>query len=87
MDEPDRWEMTVFLLDAAPEDTCTVDLTPRHCRKFKPAPGRKFTWTNTFLSGGRQPARGTVQADKHGLVTLRQITVTKGKNRIVIRKP
>ncbi|KPK82703.1 MAG: hypothetical protein AMJ81_09465 [Phycisphaerae bacterium SM23_33] len=57
VDAPDRWEMAVWLAGpdlrgrgGAPEDACTVDVTPRRCRKFQAAPGQKFKWTNTLLA-------------------------------------
>jgi len=88
VDQPDRWEMTAWIVGACPDDRCTVDVTPRHCKRFKAKPGSKWSWTNTADDGkGKVIGRGTVTADKWGLVTLKQITVTKGKNRIVIRKP
>ncbi|KKL63991.1 hypothetical protein LCGC14_2169590, partial [marine sediment metagenome] len=98
VDEPDRWEMTVILDASAPLDECRVDLTPRKCQKFKPAPGTKFKWTVTTLPPvskkkdksaekpppGRLLVTATKQADKHGLVTIRQMPILKGRQRVVI---
>jgi len=78
--------MTVWVVAACPENACAVDVTPRHCKAFKPKPGRKFKWTNTSLAGGKVVATGTVAADKWGLVTLKQLSIDKGKNRISIVK-
>ncbi len=50
VDEPARWEMTVYLGEKAPLGECTVDLTPRRCRKFKATKGQKFAYTNTLLA-------------------------------------
>ncbi len=86
VDTPGRWEMTVYLVASCPEPACKVDLTPRHRKAFHPAPGQKLAWTNTSLADEKPAGAGTVEADKWGLVTLKQITVTKGRNRIVIRK-
>jgi hypothetical protein len=86
VDEADRWEMTVLLVPASPADACTVDLTPRHCRNFKPRPGQKFAWTSTSLADNTVVGRGTVEAGKWGLTTLRRISVTRAKTRIVIRR-
>jgi len=93
VDEPDRWEMTVYLYDGdrhgrgkAPADACTVDVTPRRCQKFAAKAGQKFTWTNTSVKDNKQVAAGTAEADKWGLVTVPKVIVTKGKNRIVIRR-
>jgi len=84
VDAKDRWEMTVYLVPSSPEDTCTVDVTPRQCRAFKAKPGQTFSWTNTSVKDSEVLGRGDVQADKFGLVTLKQTAVTKGRNRISI---
>jgi len=84
VDEKDRWEMTVRVISSCPEEACTVDITPRHCRNFRPAPGKKFKWTNTSLQHGELIKSGQVTADKWGLVTLKAVSVDKGRNRIVI---
>ena len=84
-DEPDTWEMTVFLTlgkGGAPADACTVNITPRRCQKFQAKPGMKFKWTNHFVKGMRPAQRGTAVADKHGLVTMKKVIVTKGPSRI-----
>jgi len=83
VDRPGRWEMTVYLVPSCPDERCTVDVTPRHCKAFKPKPGTTVRWTNTPAGGGKA-TWGTVKVDKYGLVTLKQTAVTKGKNRIVI---
>ncbi len=86
VDEKDRWEMTVYLVDGAPKDECTVDLTPRRLQRFKVKPGERFNWSNTFLEQKRQIVFGTVKADKWGLVTLEKLSVSKGKNRIRVSR-
>jgi hypothetical protein len=93
VDLPDRWEMTVYLdpgdpvreRPGAPADSSTVDLTPRRCRRFEARPGERLQWTNTFLSEGRE-ASGWTAADRWGLVTVEGLVVTKGRNRIGLRK-
>ena len=85
VDRPGRWEMTVYLHSSAPLASCKVDLTPRHCQKFKSKAGQKFSFANTAgPSGGKTVDSGVVTADKHGHVTLKQITVGKARNRVVI---
>ncbi len=86
VDERGRWEMTVYVTDDCRRDTCTVDLTPRHCRRFKPRPGERFAWTNTSLANQKQVQSGTLTADEWGLVTIEKLRVTKGKHRIQIVK-
>jgi hypothetical protein len=91
VDEKDAWAMTVYLSKGdrrgrgkAPKDTCTVDVTPRRCRAFRPKPGDAFTWRNTAAGTGKVVQSGTVKADRWGLVTLKEVTVTKAKNRLRI---
>jgi hypothetical protein len=95
VDRPDRWEMTVYLIggekgarpaQTAPLNACTADVTPRRCRKFKAAPGEKFTWTNSTLANNKEIQKGTAVADQFGLVTAEKIIITKGKNRLVIER-
>ena len=95
VDKPGRFEMTVVLHASARLDRCGVDFTPRHCRRFKPKPGEKFTWTITPLPAkargdkavsqpAGKPTTGRAVADKSGLVTLKQIVLLKGRSRVVI---
>ena len=86
VDQPDSWEMTVGLVDKAPKDRCTVSITPRRLQKLKPERGEKFRWTNTPVGSDKAIQSGEVAADDFRLLTIPQVTVTKGKNRIVIRK-
>jgi len=78
--------MTVYLVSSCPEDACTVDVTPRHCKQFKPTPGDKLTWTSTDAKTGKVVQSGTIAADRWGLVTLKELRVTKNRNRLVIQK-
>jgi hypothetical protein len=84
VDAKGRWEMTVWVIPSCPEASCTVDITPRHCKEFKPAKGQKFKWTNTPAGSDKPIQSGEVTADEHGLVTVPAIRVGKGKNRIAI---
>ena len=92
VDEPGLYEITVWLWggdsrgrDPAPRETCTVDLTPRRCRRFKPEPGTRFAWMNLDLRSGKAVQTGRVPADEHGLVTVKGLIVTKGRHRIVLK--
>ena len=80
VDEVGKWEMTVILKASAPKETCTVDLTPRRCQAFKTPKGNSFAYEVT----GVETTKGTVVADEHGLLTLKQITLAKGDNRVKI---
>ena len=82
VDTPARWEMTIALTEKAPEDKCTVDITPRRLQQFKSPPMQKFRWNNS--SGEGEVQSGEVTADKWGLLTLKGIIITKSGNRITI---
>ena len=95
-DEPTRWEVTIWLHDSAPLPECTVDLTPQWCQKLKAKAGQQFAWTHTLLAQAEKdkPERtaqaqvvqsGVATADRHGLVTIEKLRVTKGRYRIAIR--
>jgi len=86
VDTPDRWEMTVGLVDRAPQDSCTVDLTPRRVQRFKPQPGSQVRWTNRSLAAASDAFSGTALVDKLGLVTLPAVRIGKGKNRIILSR-
>lgn len=85
VDEPGRWEMTVTLDAKAPKDACTVDLTPRRVQKFKTPQGMQCSYAVTDAQTAKEVAKGTVVADEYGLVTLPQIPLVKGRNRIAIQ--
>ena len=85
VDTVQRWELTVAIIDKAPEEFCLVDITPRRLQQFKPAPFENYLWENIDNATGKIIESGQVTADSNGIVTLPQVKVTKNTNRIVIR--
>lgn len=86
VDTPQQWALTAGLTDGAPKDDCTVDITPRRLQQFKVSPGSQVKWEERDFLSGSIMASGSVTSDKNGIITLPQITVTKGKNRILLSK-
>lgn len=86
VDRADRWEMTLGLIDKAPKDACTVDVTPRRCQQFKLKPGQRVKWTVAPPGEGTTAQSGEAAADRWGLVTLRGVRVGKGKSRVRIER-
>ncbi len=84
-DQPDRWEMPIYLDGSAPLPECTVDLTPRRCQKFRIQPGAGFEWENADPAG-KVVGSGQGKADEFGLATIRGLKITKGKHRIRIHR-
>jgi len=93
VDKPGAWAVTVWLTGpdghgeyGAPANQATTDVTPRRCRQFKPAPGAEFHWTSTRLADGKVLQSGTATADRWGLVTLKNVQISREKHRIEIAK-
>lgn len=86
VDTDDAWEMTLLLKVGAPQDSCTVSLTPRRCQRFRPQAGEWLTWTNTSARGGGRIGSGEVVVDRWGLVTIERLVVDKGGNRIAVKR-
>lgn len=86
VDTESSWEMTVGLMDASPEDTCLVDITPRRLQTFKPAIGSEVVYENYDVDTGELIDSGTVIVDVYGLITIPQTTVGKTMNRIIVKK-
>ncbi len=81
------WQMTILLVGASPDAQASVDVTPRRCQAFRPAPGTPVQWTNTQVTTGIVVQSGSAVVDQWGLITLPQMTVSKAKNRIAIAVP
>jgi hypothetical protein len=75
--------MTVLLADSAPADSCTVDLTPRRLQRFKTPPDARFRY-RVLRPDQSLAAPGEAAADASHLLTLVQIPLAKGANRVVI---
>ena len=86
VDSATAWEMTVWLVGTCPDDSCTVDVTPRHCKRFRPRAGERFNWTGRSAGDGKLVGSGTVTADKWRLVTAPNVSVSKGRTRIRIER-
>jgi pimeloyl-ACP methyl ester carboxylesterase len=77
VDTPTRWETTLKLTPSAPQNDCTVDVTPRRLQAFRAIKGEKIRWS---VEGG---ARGEITAD---LITVPAVRVTKSGARLRIAK-
>jgi hypothetical protein len=86
VDQPLVWEMTIGLIEQAPERTATVNVTPRRCQQFRLKPGERVTWTNTPSGRERPVQSGEAVADQWGLVTLERVLTGKSRNRLRISR-
>lgn len=86
VDRPDRWEMTVGLVEQAPQDECTVHITPRRLQQFHPKSGEHLRWNNRSIHDERTIQSGEARVDEYGLVTLEHVRVTQDRHRIVISR-
>jgi len=87
VDRAERWEMTVSLIEQAPSDECTVNITPRRRQQFRPRPGQPVKWTSTSLGGKGQVQTGQATVDEHGLITLEDVRLGKNGNRLTAVGP
>lgn len=85
VDEPTRWSVEISIVDRAPRQKATVDVTPRRLQRFRLRAGDRVAWTN--VSGRDVVQSGEVVADQWGLITLPQVEVSRGGNRIVVSRP
>jgi pimeloyl-ACP methyl ester carboxylesterase len=84
VDEAGRWSIEISVIDNGPASEASVDVTPRRLQQLRVTPGDVFAWTNTR---GRQVVQqGEVVADEWGLVTVPQVRVTRGGNRLSINR-
>lgn len=59
-----------------PPDSCTMDLTIRRAKQFRPLPWEPVTFTVYDIAGGMRIAQeGSATADPDGLLTLRDVKV------------
>ncbi len=84
VDKDNEFEITVYLTKDAPENSCKVDMTPRRLQKFKINPFMKLNWKNLSLVNNIEMQSGDAVADENGLVTVENLEVSKGGNRITI---
>ena len=67
----------------APNEECTVDVTPRRCLQFRAREGLNVKWRNAS-SDGREVQTGEVAADRWGLVTVPGVQVSRSGNRLTL---
>ncbi len=86
-DEPDRWEITLWLAKESPAPEATTDVTPRRCQRFKAGAGDRFLWTHYAPAEGMAAQSGEAAADGAGLVTVPALRLTAIRSRLkIVRK-
>jgi pimeloyl-ACP methyl ester carboxylesterase len=70
VDEPGKWSAKIS--NERCKGEMTVDVTPRRCQKFKAKAGEKFNWSSSLGD------KGSVTADKNGLVTITKLKLKTG---------
>jgi len=84
-DKADRYEIQLTLSSDAPENTCTVDMTPRRLQKFLIQANQTIGWQNRDKSG-KAIQEGTGTPDKFNLLTLERLEVTKTGSKIILTR-
>jgi hypothetical protein len=86
VDEPGRYEVTVFVAAGAPDLPATVDVTPRRVQRFRPDPGEEVLLIER-APDGREVLRRSARADSFGKVTFAgfRIIAPEGNRLEIIR--
>ena len=87
VDQPDVFQIDLRLIDTAPSESCTVDMTPRKLQAFDVSPFYVYTWTNYRISDMSVLQSGTVIADAITLLTIPNLLIERSAsgNRVVIQ--
>jgi len=83
-DSDKRWAIDLFLDEAAPASTCTVDVTPRRRQAFAPNPGTPLHYAVRASGTGAIIASGVAQVEEDGRVTISAVPVTVEGVRLIV---
>lgn len=101
VDEEMKWAMPIGLINEAPSDTCTTDVTPRRLQKFRIETGATYAWRVEVplsdeeiwaaSSTMERPttkvlASGTCNVGSDGLLTVEDVPLKKGLQTLIIEK-
>jgi len=89
VDEAGRFEVALrigeegLMLNGQSVPPCRVacgagDVTLRRLQRFRPRPGGRYVWHTLKVATGAVLQAGTVEADRHGTITVPQVFVDKG---------
>ena len=71
-------------MDCGTGKDVTLDVTPRRLQHFKTNPMTLYDWKNIQISDGKVVAEGTTSSGAYGLITIRNLAVSTGGNRLLI---
>lgn len=81
-DTPEKWEIDLHLDESAPENLCTVDVTPRRLQNFTIQPQTDYHWE--IIENGFTVDGGVEQSDEHALLTISELVIKKNVRRLII---
>jgi hypothetical protein len=86
VDTAGRLEMTIYSdRTVSYAGTSVCETTVRNARQFKPAAGKKLTWTLTAVQGGRRLAGGEITVGKDGRIVIPELAFGQPA-RLLIRR-
>jgi len=83
VDEPGRYEATIFLVRRGRAGD-TADVVPRRLQRFKVEPGKAYAWKNVGPDGKTEIQRGEATAGTDGLLVLKDVKFSAGGSRLVV---
>jgi len=69
-----------WLINSAPTDSCTADISFWRVQNMQIEPGYRYNWISKNVSTGAVMQSGTAVADSVGLITIEDVRVRKGSN-------
>lgn len=84
VDEADRWSMVLRVHPEAPRERAEVDVTPRRCQAFRPAPGSRVDFRVEEPGARRLLKEGSIEVDKYGLATVPKVPITRRGVRLIL---
>lgn len=86
VDRPDRWEMSLRLVQHCPVESAVGQVTPRRLQQFHPARDKSNEFRVTDAETQQTLAEGRATADQQGRITVDAVPFTKRLCRLSIWK-
>jgi len=83
VDESEQWNMTIWLIDVAAYESCTVNITPRRLQNLEHGPNSTYHWELTDQEGYTL-LNGNAITDSNGLFTILTVPISKTKRTLKV---
>ena len=84
VDSSNRYEVEIYMISNAPFNEANTSITPRRLQSLIHTPGTSYSWESRSLTGVLLQS-GNVVSDQHGLITIKNLGISKTPRRIIIQ--